>query len=74
MAISELGEPSLEGKDSKQSSPANRPTSTKDRYMIGKHNKLKSLKVAQKHGCVGDDVHVIVCVGVYGDVVCDVLL
>ena len=33
MAISELGEPSLEGKDSKQSSPANRPT--KDRYMIG---------------------------------------
>ena len=32
-------------------------------------NKLKSLKVTQKHGCVGDGVCVMVC----GDVVLDVV-
>ena len=26
------------------------------------HNKLKSLKVAQKHGCMGNDVVVMLCV------------
>ena len=31
--------------------------------------RLKSLKVAQKHGLMGDGVSVMLCVMLYGDVV-----
>ena len=37
------------------------------------NNKLKSLKVAQVQGCVGDGVCVMLCDDAVCDVVCDVV-